>query len=95
MTWSLIVILVIVVLALAFVIERIVTVHRRQATTGREELIGKTVTTRTPLTPRGQVMFRGERWEAVSESGDIEEEKQLIITGVKDLVLYVKMPENK
>lgn len=95
MTPTLIIVLVLVVLVLAFIIQRVVAVHRKQATTGIEELIGNTATTRTPLTPNGQVMFRGERWEAISESGNIDENKQVIITKVKDLILYVKFPENK
>ncbi|MBN1366784.1 MAG: serine protease [Dehalococcoidales bacterium] len=94
MTATIIVIIVLVVLALAFVIERVVAAHRRQVTTGREELIGKTATTRTPLTPTGQVFFRGERWEAISESGNIEENQTVTIIKVKDLVLYVVKPDN-
>jgi membrane-bound serine protease (ClpP class) len=95
LTWTLVIVFVLVVLALAFVIERVVAVHRKQVTTGREDLIGKTATTRTPLTPDGQVFFRGERWEAISESGNIEENETVIISKIKDLVLYVKKPDNK
>ncbi len=87
--------LVLLAIAIAFVIQRVVVVHRRQATTGREELIGKTAVTRTPLSPEGQVFFRGERWEAVSESGNIAENVTVIIIKVEDLILHVKKPETK
>lgn len=90
MTPTVIAVIVIVVLALAFAIERSVAVHRKRATTGIEELVGNEATTRTPLSPAGQVFFRGERWEAISESGNIEVNEQVIITKMKDLVLYVK-----
>ncbi len=89
----LIAVLVLLAIAIAFVVQRVVAVHRRQAATGREELIGKTAITRTPLSPNGQVFFRGERWEAVSESGNIEENQTVIIMKVEDLILYVKKPD--
>jgi membrane-bound serine protease (ClpP class) len=78
-----------------FVVQRVVKVHRKQATTGREELLGKTVITRTALTPEGQVFFRGERWEAVSESGNIEANETVTISKVEGLTLHVKKLENK
>jgi membrane-bound ClpP family serine protease len=88
------IVIVLVVLALAFVIERVVAVHRKQVTTGREDLLGKKATTRTALTPTGQVFYRGERWEAISESGNIEENETVIITKLKDLILYVKKSDS-
>lgn len=95
MTPTVIAVIVIVVLALAFAIERSVAIHRKRATTGLEELIGNTATARTALSPAGQVFFRGERWEAISESGHIEANEQVIITKMKDLVLYVKKPDKQ
>ena len=86
----LIVFIVMVVAALAFAIQRVVKVHRKQATTGREELIGKKATTNTILSPEGQVLFRGERWEAVSESGNIEANETVTITKLDGLTLHVK-----
>jgi membrane-bound serine protease (ClpP class) len=91
----LIVFIVIVVAALAFAIQRVVKVHRKQATTGREELLGKKAIAHTALTPEGQVFFRGERWEAVSESGNIEANEKVTISKVDGLTLHVKKLENK
>ncbi len=72
-----------------FVIQRVVKIHRRQATTGWEELIGKPATVMMKLSPEGQVLFRGEHWKAVSEEGTVEEGEQVIIDKVENLKLYV------
>jgi membrane-bound serine protease (ClpP class) len=72
-----------------FVIQRVIKVHRRQATTGWEELIGKPATVMMALSPEGQVLFRGEHWKAVSEEGTVEEGEQVVINKVENLKLYV------
>jgi len=74
----------------AFVITRIVRAHRRQARTGREELMGKTAVVKVALDPEGTVFLKGERWTAVSEVGRVEPGKVVIITKVDGLTLYVK-----
>jgi len=74
---------------LAFVISRIIRVHRRQAATGREELIGKTAVVKAALEPEGMVLFKGERWTAISESGPVELGETVIINRVDSLKLYV------
>jgi len=80
---------------LIFVIQRVVKVHRKKPTTGKEELLNSTATARTALTPEGQVFFKGERWEAISESGNIEVNEPVTIIRVEGLTLHVKKPENK
>jgi membrane-bound serine protease (ClpP class) len=76
-----------------FIIQRVLKVHRRQATTGWEELIGKPATVMMPLSPEGQVLFRGEHWKAVSGEGTINEGEQVIIDKVENLKLYVSRKE--
>jgi len=93
--WLIAIVVIIIAGFFVFVVQRVVKVHRKQATTGREELIGKTAVARTTLTPGGQVFFRGERWEARSESGNIEINEPVTITRIDGLVLYVKKTENK
>ena len=78
---------------LAFVINRVIKVHRRQAYTGREELTGKTAVVKTTLNPEGIVLFKGERWSAVSESGPLEPGETVTITGVDSLKLHVTRQE--
>ena len=74
---------------LAFIISRIVRAHRRQATTGREELIGKTAVAKTVLNPEGTIFFKGELWQAVAEKGRIEAGEQVVINRVESLKLWV------
>lgn len=74
---------------LTFVVSRVIKAHRRQATTGREELTGKTATVRVALKPEGMVLFKGELWSAVSESGQVEPGEEVIINKVDGMRLYV------
>jgi len=78
-----------------FAIQRIVKAHRRQATTGREELIGKTATVKVALNPEGTVLLKGERWTALSEEGRIRPGEEVLVTGLDGLILHVarKKPE--
>ena len=73
----------------AFVINRVIKAHRYQATTGREELVGKTAVVKVALEPEGTVFFKGERWTAVSEKDRVEPGEEVIITKVDGLKLYV------
>ena len=78
-----------------FVIQRVIKIHTRQASTGWEELIGKPATVMMTLSPEGQVLFRGEHWKAVSEEGTLEEGEQVIINKVENLKLYVSRKETE
>jgi len=77
----------------AFVVSRVIRAHRSQATTGREELVGKTAVVKVALEPEGTVFFKGERWTAVSETGRVEPGEAVIITKVDGLKLYVTKKE--
>ena len=78
-----------------FVIQRVIRAHRRQATTGWEELIGKTAIVKVALEPEGTVFFNGERWTAISEKGGIKPGEEVIITRVDGLILHVTKKERK
>jgi membrane-bound ClpP family serine protease len=87
---GLIVLLIVVVVGfIIFAIWRTVWAHRRKATTGREELIGKTVITKEDLAPEGIVFLEGERWNAKSESGPVKAGEEIVVTRVDGLKLYV------
>jgi membrane-bound serine protease (ClpP class) len=75
--------------ALTFILHRAIAIHRRQATTGREELVGKVATVKVALKPEGTVFYRGERWNAVSETGDIKAGEEVVINRVDGLTLFV------
>lgn len=74
---------------LIFMVQRALSTHRKQAFTGREELIGKTATVRVALNPAGTVFFKGERWQAVSESGEIPAGAEVVIESMDGLTLHV------
>ena len=72
-----------------FIVTRVLVAHRRQPTTGREELVGKTALVKATLSPEGIVLFKGERWTAVSEEGRVEPGETVVIDRVDSLKLYV------
>lgn len=74
---------------LAFVINRILAAHRRQATTGKEELVGKTAVVKTALKPEGTIFHEGEIWTAELDAGQAEPGEEVIITKSEGLKLYV------
>jgi len=67
--------------------------HRRQASAGREELLGRTAEVEITLEPKGVVLVEGERWTAISEKGRVEPGEEVIITKVEGLKLYVTKKE--
>jgi membrane-bound serine protease (ClpP class) len=73
----------------AVAIPLVIRAHRRQAFTGREELAGKTAIVKRALEPEGMVLFKGELWTAISESGRVEPGEEVIINKVDSLKLYV------
>jgi membrane-bound serine protease (ClpP class) len=88
--WLIGVMAAVVAAVFAFVITRIVGAHRRQAYTGREELVGKTAVAKSALEPEGIVLFKGERWTATVEKGKVKPGDEVTITRVDGLKLYVK-----
>jgi membrane-bound serine protease (ClpP class) len=80
---------VIIALILAFILNRVLKAHRRQASTGKEELIGKTATVHTKLNPKGTIFHEGEIWKAVLDEGQAEAGEEVTITKIDGLKLYV------
>ena len=74
---------------LIFMVQRAVSTHRKQPFSGREELVGKTATVRVALNPSGTVFFKGERWSAVSDSGEIPAGEEVVIESMDGLTLHV------
>ena len=73
----------------AVIIYRVVRTHRRQPTTGREELKGKIATVRRALTPEGTVFYKGELWTAILDDGEAQPGEEVIITKTEGLKVYV------
>ncbi len=78
---------------MVFIIQRVVRIHRRQPATGREEMAGKTALVKKAIDPEGIVLYKGERWTAISETGRIEVGETVIIDRVDSLTLYVTRKE--
>ncbi len=87
--WLIAVVTICIASLFAFVVSRVIRAHRRQASTGREELVGKKAVVKVALDPEGMVFFKGERWNATSEKGRVEPGEEVIITGVDGLTLQV------
>ncbi len=73
----------------AFAALFIVKTYRRKATTGKEDLIGRTAVVRRKLNPEGTVYLNGELWNAISKSGNITPGEEVIVTHVNGLKLSV------
>ena len=87
---GLIIVIVILIAAFfAFVLQKAIRAHRSQATTGREELVGKTAIVKVALEPEGTIFFKGERWKATAEKGRVKPGEEVVITKVEGLNLWV------
>ncbi|MFC1917301.1 nodulation protein NfeD [Chloroflexota bacterium] len=93
--WLIATVTIVITATFAFVMNRALIAHRRQAKTGREELPGKVAVVREALDPEGSVFYKGELWEAVSESGRVEPREEVTIIKVDGLRLYVTKKEGK
>jgi len=94
--WLIAVVVLLIAGFFAFAIQKVLKARRRQAATGREELIGKTAVVREALEPEGEVFFKGELWTAVSEKGRVKPGEEVIINKVDGLTLYVtRKPKGK
>ncbi len=87
--WLIAIVVILVAGFFVFVIQRVVAAHRRQATTGREELVGKVGVVKKALNPEGFVLYKGELWNAISEGGPVEAGEEVTISRVEGLKVYV------
>jgi membrane-bound serine protease (ClpP class) len=87
--WLIAIVVILLAGGMGFIAYRAVQIHRKQATTGREELIGKTAMVREALAPQGTIFFKGELWTAVSEEGEIKTGEEVSIKRLDGLTLYV------
>ena len=84
------IIIVLVVLAtIVLVTWLVIKAHKNRISAGKEDLVGRTAIVDIALEPRGMVLVEGERWNALSDTGNIEPEEEVIITKVEGLKLRV------
>ncbi|MDD5338890.1 MAG: nodulation protein NfeD [Dehalococcoidales bacterium] len=92
--WLIAGVCIVITAALAFLVQRAISAHRKQAVTGREELVGKTALVKVALNPEGTIFYKGENWTAISESGKITAGEKVVIKRIDGLLLYVvKQPK--
>jgi len=87
--WLIAIVTIMIASLFAFVVNRAIRAHRKQASTGREELIGKRAVVKVAIDPEGTVFLKGERWAAISDEGPIEPGEEVTITGIDGLTLQV------
>ena len=93
--WLIVIIVIISVFLLVFVIDRVVIAHKRSVSTGREELIGKSVIVQKTLNPEGTVFLEGELWLARIDSGIALPGEYVVIKKTAGLKLYVSKDTNE
>ena len=74
----------------AFVVAKVIGIHKRRPTTGLEGLVGEMAVARTDLNPTGTVFLKGELWQAVASEGTIRKGEQVEITAVNGFTLGVR-----
>ncbi|HEM62060.1 MAG TPA: nodulation protein NfeD, partial [Chloroflexi bacterium] len=74
----------------AFVVAKVVGIHRRKPTTGLEGLLGEMAVARTDLDPQGTVFLKGELWQAVAVEGTVRKGEQVEVKNVEGFLLRVK-----
>ncbi len=87
--WLIAVVVIFIAAFFTLAVSQVIRAHRRQARTGREEMIGKTAIVKVALKPEGTVFLKGERWTAISEKSEVEPGEEVLITKVDGLQLYV------
>ena len=87
--WLIATVTIVIAGAFAFIINRAISAHRKQAKTGREELIGKIAIVKVALNPEGTVFLKGERWSAISKEGSVAPGEEVVIEKLDGLMLYV------
>lgn len=74
----------------AFVIAKVLGIHRRRPITGIEGLVGQLAVARSDLDPVGTVFLKGELWQAVVSEGSVRRGEQVEITEVSGFKLSVR-----
>jgi membrane-bound serine protease (ClpP class) len=74
----------------AFVIAKVLGIHRRRPITGIEALVGQLAVARSDLDPEGTVFLKGELWQAVVSEGSVRRGEQVEITEVSGFKLRVR-----
>ncbi|MBI4329053.1 MAG: nodulation protein NfeD [Chloroflexi bacterium] len=72
-----------------FVVRAIVQSRRMRPSTGAEGIVGARGVVRVALKPQGVVFVNGERWTAITEGAEVQEDEEVTVTGIEGLRLRV------
>jgi membrane-bound serine protease (ClpP class) len=90
-TWTIILIVGLVMVAFVFIMHKaVVPSLRRRKLTGAEGMIGMTGTVTEACRPKGTVKIKDEYWQAKSAEGDIDTAEDIVVVGIDRLVLEVR-----
>jgi membrane-bound serine protease (ClpP class) len=90
-TWTLILIIGLVMVIFIFIMHKaVVPSLRRKKVTGTEGMIGMVGKVTEPLSPKGTVKVKDEYWKARSVEGDIGIGEEVEVVGIAGLSLEVK-----
>jgi membrane-bound serine protease (ClpP class) len=90
-TWPLILIIGLVMVAFVFIMHKaVVPSLRRKKLTGNEGMIGMIGKVTEPLNPQGTVKIKDEYWKARSTEGDIVIGEEVEVVGIMGLSLEVR-----
>ena len=87
--WLIAITAILVVAFIVFAVYKAIVAHQNRAFTGREDIIGGTAVAKTAVAPKGNVLFRGELWEAKTQTGDIKAGEEVTIVAIDGLTLKV------
>jgi len=77
------------------VVYKVAQARRMKVKVGPEQLIGKTGTVTTPLTPRGEVRVEGQTWRAETIGGEAKAGEPVVVVTREGLILKVKPTQAK
>jgi len=89
-TWPLILIVVLVMVAFVFIMHKaVIPAIQRRVVVGTEAMIGKTGEVAELLNPTGTVKYKGEYWQARTK-GVIDKGEEVEVVGINGLILEVR-----
>lgn len=93
-TWAIILVVGLVIVAFFLIMHRAVVPSLRQRrVTGADGMVGLTGEVTQPLRPKGVVRIKGEYWRARSVEGEIGAGEEVEVLGIKGLDLEVRRNE--
>jgi membrane-bound serine protease (ClpP class) len=78
-----------------FVVYKVAQARRMKIKAGPEQLVGKTGTAISELSPRGEVKVEGQFWKAEAIEGPVKVGEDVVIVGREGLILRVKLKQTQ